>query len=54
MIQTIPPYAADHTFHIRILPGAARRSEHFFDIQACDPLLLEGELISSSVFAGLG
>jgi hypothetical protein len=36
VIQTIPPYAADHAFHKRILPRAARRSEYLFDTQAFD------------------
>jgi hypothetical protein len=34
MVQAITPDAADHAFHKRILPRAARRSEYLFDTQA--------------------
>jgi len=39
VVQAVTTDAANHAFHISVLPRAARRPEHLFDTQAFHSLL---------------
>jgi hypothetical protein len=39
VIQAVAPDAADHSFHVGILPGASRCCDYLFDLHALDALL---------------